>query len=148
RVDRSVGPEAFREEIIEAIEMFEEPVISKQIRVVEEVVIGKNVEQHTETVREKLRHTDVQVEQMMDDPEFHKDYERNYAKAGMPYEKIRPAYAYGQQLAREDRYRGRDFTAIERDARQTFEQRKLGPWDQYKNAVRVGFDRGRAGGAP
>lgn len=35
----------------------EEPVVSKQARVVEEVVVGKDVSERTETVRDKVRRT-------------------------------------------------------------------------------------------
>lgn len=40
----------------------EEPVVSKQERVVEEVVVGKTSQDRTETVRDKVRRTDVEVE--------------------------------------------------------------------------------------
>jgi stress response protein YsnF len=54
--------EAFKESMIEIKEAYEELVVNKKARVVEEVVVGKDVEQHTETVRETLRRTDVDVE--------------------------------------------------------------------------------------
>ncbi|HVF49200.1 MAG TPA: YsnF/AvaK domain-containing protein [Pyrinomonadaceae bacterium] len=56
--------EAFKEAQIEIREAYEELIVNKKARVVEEVVIGKDVEQHTETVRETLRRTDVEVEQL------------------------------------------------------------------------------------
>ena len=37
-------------------------IVKKKTRVVEEVVVGKDVEQHTETVRDTLRRTDVDIE--------------------------------------------------------------------------------------
>ena len=40
----------------------EVPVVSKGAKVVEEVVVGKNVTQHQETVSDTVKHTDVQVE--------------------------------------------------------------------------------------
>ncbi len=54
--------EAFKESVIEIKEAYEEMVVNKKARVVEEVVINKDVEEHTETVRETLRRTDVEVE--------------------------------------------------------------------------------------
>jgi uncharacterized protein (TIGR02271 family) len=54
--------EAFQESVVEIKEAYEELVLNKKARVVEEVVIGKDVEEHTETVRETLRRTDVEVE--------------------------------------------------------------------------------------
>lgn len=59
--------QAFREGAIEVTEMAEVPVISKQARVVEEVVVGKNVEEHTETVRDTVRRTDVEVDEIRPD---------------------------------------------------------------------------------
>ena len=47
---------------IELTETGEEAVVSKQARVVEEVRVGKEVSQHTETVKDTLRHTEVEVE--------------------------------------------------------------------------------------
>jgi uncharacterized protein (TIGR02271 family) len=54
--------EAFQESIVEIREAYEELILNKKARVVEEVVINKDVEEHTETVRETLRKTEVDVE--------------------------------------------------------------------------------------
>jgi uncharacterized protein (TIGR02271 family) len=54
--------EAFKESLVEVREAYEELVVKKKARVVEEVVVNKDVEQHTETVHETLRRTDVNVE--------------------------------------------------------------------------------------
>ncbi len=56
--------EAFKEGVIEVTEMGEEAVVSKQARVVEEVVVGKEVTEHQETLRDTVRRTDVEVEQL------------------------------------------------------------------------------------
>jgi len=54
----------FKEGTIEVRETTEEPVVSKAARVVEEVVVGKHVEERTETVSDSVRRTDVEVEQL------------------------------------------------------------------------------------
>jgi uncharacterized protein (TIGR02271 family) len=54
--------EAFKESLVEIREAYEELVVKKKARVVEEVVVNKDVEQHTETIHETLRRTDVNVE--------------------------------------------------------------------------------------
>ncbi len=54
---------AFREGTLEVRERGEEAVVSKQARVVEEVVINKDVGERTETVRDAVRRTDVDVEE-------------------------------------------------------------------------------------
>lgn len=56
------GDTAFQERTIELTETAEEPVIGKTARVVEEVIIGKDVTERTETVRDTLRRTDVEVD--------------------------------------------------------------------------------------
>ncbi len=58
---------AFRGGTIEITEKAEEAVVNKQARVVEEVVISKEVAEHTETVRDTVRRTDVEVEEMRPD---------------------------------------------------------------------------------
>ncbi|HEV2880312.1 MAG TPA: YsnF/AvaK domain-containing protein [Pyrinomonadaceae bacterium] len=65
-VDRPVtnADEAFREGTIEVTERAEEAVVGKTARVVEEVVVGKQVEERTETVRDTLRRTDVEVQEV------------------------------------------------------------------------------------
>src|SRR5215471_10088788 len=49
-------------DVIEMTEKAEEPVVTKRARVVEEVVVQKDVTEHTETVRGTARHTDVDVQ--------------------------------------------------------------------------------------
>ena len=53
--------DAGREQVIEVQEYAEKPVVEKTSRVVEEVHIGKNVEERQETVRDTVRHTEVDV---------------------------------------------------------------------------------------
>jgi uncharacterized protein (TIGR02271 family) len=54
---------------IEIRETREEPVVSKTARVIEEVDVGKKATERTETVRETVRRTDVDVENLSDVPE-------------------------------------------------------------------------------
>jgi uncharacterized protein (TIGR02271 family) len=64
-VDRPVEStdKAFREGTLEVTERAEEAVVAKEARVVEEVVIGKEVAERTETVRDTVRRTDVDVKE-------------------------------------------------------------------------------------
>ena len=57
---------AFKEGQIEMKESKEVPVVSKQARVVEEVSLGKEVNERNETVRDTVRKTEVDVEDMKD----------------------------------------------------------------------------------
>jgi uncharacterized protein (TIGR02271 family) len=54
----------FREGEIEVRERAEVPVVNKQARVVEEINVRKDVEEREETVRETVRKTDVEVENL------------------------------------------------------------------------------------
>ncbi len=65
-VDRPVtsADTAFKEGTIEMTETAEVPVVSKEARVVEEVVVGKTATDRTETVQDTVRRTDVEVEEI------------------------------------------------------------------------------------
>jgi uncharacterized protein (TIGR02271 family) len=54
--------EAFQERTVDVTTHREEPVISKEARVKEEVVVRKEADQRTETVQDSVRHTEVDVE--------------------------------------------------------------------------------------
>ena len=64
-VDRpasSVPGEAFKDRTIDVTTHREEPVIAKEARVKEEVVVRQEADQRTETVRDTVRQTEVEVE--------------------------------------------------------------------------------------
>jgi uncharacterized protein (TIGR02271 family) len=52
---------------IEITERAEVPVVNKQARVVEEIEVGKTVEEHEETIRDTVRRTDVDVQEINSD---------------------------------------------------------------------------------
>lgn len=65
-VDRPVGAaegEAFRERTIDVRETSEEPVVSKEARVTEEIRVGKEATERTEKVRGKARKTEIEVDE-------------------------------------------------------------------------------------
>lgn len=63
-VDRPLtdADNAFQDRVIEADEHAEEAVVSKQARVTEEVSLRKEGSDHTQTIRDTVRKTDVEVE--------------------------------------------------------------------------------------
>ena len=67
-VDRALdaGDAAFTDRVIEAEEHAEEAVIQKEARVTEEIGLRKTSEEHTETVSDTVRHTEVEVEDERD----------------------------------------------------------------------------------
>jgi len=67
KVDREISPAEvshLRDQTIEVTEMAEEPVVGKRARVREEIVVGKEATDRTETVRDNVRRTEVEVEQL------------------------------------------------------------------------------------
>ncbi|HBY99454.1 MAG TPA: hypothetical protein DEP84_36870 [Chloroflexi bacterium] len=152
RVDRPASEadlaDAFQEETIEVSETHEEPVVAKKGRVTEEVIIDKDVSERTQTVCDTVRDTEVEVEplgsQQMQgarafetlEPDFRRHYQTNFANTGYTYDQVEPAYRYGYVLARNENYRDRDWSEIEPEARQRWEARNPGTWQQVKNAVR------------
>jgi len=116
---------AFKDKVVEATQTREEAVVSKEARVVEEVGLRKDVEQQTQKVRDTVRHTEVQVEQLESDPRY------------------APAREFVSQFAADQRYRGRNWDEVESDARTSFEQRYPGKWNEYRDVIRAGYDRSR-----
>jgi uncharacterized protein (TIGR02271 family) len=57
---------ALHDRTIEVRETAEVPVVAKEARVVEEVTVGKQATQHTETIRDTVRRTDVDVDEDVD----------------------------------------------------------------------------------
>jgi uncharacterized protein (TIGR02271 family) len=137
---------------IEVRETAEKPVVAKEVRVVEEVVVGKEVEQRTERIRDNVRSTEVEVERLEadagasafedDETTFRQDFTTRYASMGGTYEDYEPAYRYGHSLAADQRYAGRAWEDIEADAQRDWEARHPGStWDRFKAAVRRGWER-------
>jgi len=77
------------------------------------------------------------------DRDFRSDFERR--STGHPYERFRPAYQYGYDLATEKRFRGRSWHEIERDARCEWEmQHPDQAWQDFRDAVQHAYQRVRA----
>jgi hypothetical protein len=147
--------ESFKEGTLELIETCEEVVVSKRARVVEEVVIAKEVSHRTETVRDKVRRMNVDVEKLGVEPakqtgdfeEFEDDlrnnYKTNFSKSDYSFEQFLPAYRYGYTLANDRRYSSGDWGSVEPDARRYWEESNEGTWDEFKNAVRYAWEKVR-----
>ena len=56
--------ELFKERVFEIAEMREEPVVTKEAVVREEVIVRKVVKPRTETIRDTVRHTQIEVEDL------------------------------------------------------------------------------------
>jgi uncharacterized protein (TIGR02271 family) len=140
----------FQEKTFNVTETHEEPVVSKQARVVEEVVVGREAHERTETVRDTVRRTDVQVQQpgqtsQSSDDDIRKIYDKEFAGKGYTYEQYKPAYDYGRELATDQRFRGRDWSTLEPEARRDFEKSHPGStWEKARDAIRRAYDGAKA----
>jgi uncharacterized protein (TIGR02271 family) len=109
----------------EVRETAEEPVISKESRVVEEVSIGKEATERVETVRDTERRTDVKVERTGAD------------ESSSIYEFLDP-------YSRDNRYDDKDWAVVEQDIHRDWETRYPGTWNSRKDEIRTEWTRSRA----
>lgn len=139
---------AFKEQTIEMRESAEEAVVEKSARVVEEVTIGKQVNQRQENITDTVRHTEVEVERlgaagMQDDSYYRTHFQSNYSTLGGSYDEYAPAYTYGSQMR--SQYIGRQWDDVETNLRADWETRHGSAtgstWEKMKAAVRHGWDR-------
>jgi uncharacterized protein (TIGR02271 family) len=146
---------AAKDATVEVTETDEEAVVRKHARVVEEVVVSKDVQEHTETVRDTVRRTEVEVEPVgaeaaraargfeTFETDFRHHYTTTFASGGQGYERWAPGYRYGYELARDRRYAGRDWTALEPEARRGWEAQQQGTWEEFKDTVRYAWEKVR-----
>ena len=146
---------AFKEQSIEMRETAEEAVVEKSARVVEEVTINKEVTQREQQINDTVRHTEVEIEQlgggsarssmMSDDDYYRNHFTSNYGSTGDSYDDYAPAYSYGSEMARNQKYSGRQWDDVETDLSSDWSTRagnKAGStWAKMKNAVKHGWDR-------
>lgn len=142
---------AFKEQTIEMRESAEEAVVEKSARVVEEVIIGKEVSERQENITDTVRHTEVEVERLgatgttstQDDSYYRTHFQSNYGTSGSSYDDYAPAYTYGSQMR--GQYNGRQWDDVENNLRTDWETRHGSAtgstWEKMKAAVRHGWDR-------
>jgi hypothetical protein len=77
------------------------------------------------------------------DDYYRNDWNRNYSSLGGSYDDYAPAYRFGNEMRRNEKYRDRDWSDIEQSLRSDWETRNPGasPWDKFKAAVRRGWDK-------
>jgi uncharacterized protein (TIGR02271 family) len=135
---------SFEEGTVELTETDEEPVVIKRARVVEEVVISKDVDERTETVRDSVRRGDVEVERLDPDDEdaFRRDFQSRFDGRGA-YDDYEPAYRFGYTHAGDSQYRNSDWTTVEPQLRRDWESKGQGSWERFKESIRHGWERAR-----
>jgi uncharacterized protein (TIGR02271 family) len=152
-VDQPINPAdvaALKDQTIELRETAEEAIVQKSARVVEEVVVGKEVSQRQENIKDTVRHTEVEVQPLQgstldDDTYYRNDWQTNYASLGGTYDDYAPAYRYGYDMRRDARYQGRNWDDVESDLRSDWDTRYgssgSSTWERMKAAVRSGWNR-------
>ena len=71
-----------------------------------------------------------------------------FASSGTAYEAYEPAYRYGYDLGTSERYQGRDWVALETDARRDWEARQPGTWTRFQGAIRHAWEAVRGAANP
>jgi hypothetical protein len=143
---------AFEEKTVEMTERAEEAVVEKEAVVTGEVAVGKDVDTREETVGGEVRSVRVEVERIAGEtltaerPAFREHYEGTYASGGRSYDDYEPAYRYG--YAAGQTCSDHDYDAVENDLRSDYATRyhdgDESAWDEFKDAVRHGYNRSRA----
>lgn len=135
---------SLKEGTFEMRETAEEAVVAKTARVVEEVLLGKEVSEHTQTINETVRRSDVEVERFGEPPEenaFRTHWTSQYGSTGARYEDYVPAYQYGARMAADARYQNYRFSDVEPEIEQDWTAHNAGhPWGKMKDAVRYGWE--------
>jgi len=76
------------------------------------------------------------------DPFFRSHYQNRFLDSGYGYERYEPAYRYGYDLATDERYHEQDWDVLEPEARRYWGQHHAdSPWEQFKDAVRYGWQQ-------
>lgn len=135
----------------------QEPVVGKEARVVEEVVVAKGVREREAQVRDTVRRTDVEVQDLgqgaagnatpsgsalTENPAWRSHWQSAYASQGGRYEDYLPAYRYGSSLSDDARYRGQQWNDIEPRIRTEWESRSgSSAWDKTRDAIRHGWEQ-------
>ena len=140
-----------KEGSFEVRESAEEAVVGKTARVVEEVVVGKDVSERTETISDTVRRTDVEVEKMTGDvqgattafdTDFRSHWQTTYGQSGGRYEDYASAYRFGSRMASDQRYSQYRWSDVEPDVQREWESSNAGhPWERVKDAVRYGWEK-------
>lgn len=157
-VDRPLraGSNTFEEREVEFRETHEEPVVSKIARVTEEVVVSKNVEEHTETIHDTVRHQNVRIDPIdasthptstrfnRFDDDFRRHFNQHFSKSeDYSYDDYAIGYRYGATLGEDPQNRGKDWDNVAARAQTQWDERNYATWDKFKDAVRYGWQRVR-----
>lgn len=150
RVDRGANENDYRAGDLAMNERAERAFATKTAHVVEEIRLNKTVQEHKEKVRDSVRHTEIDVEEMRGNLKgwdtASKDYRSHFdktfgAKADAKWEHFEPAYKLGHELGGSGKSEWN-----ETEVRGRWEKHSPGTWERFKDAVREAFARARGRG--
>lgn len=157
--ERRMLEEEKGEKIYEFTETGEELVVTKEARVVGQVDVEREIEEHPQKVRGTVRRREIDVERAGADEKpvagkaidegaitfenydnsFQRHFQKTYAGQDAIYDNYRPAYRYGFDLANSARYQDKDWKDIESEVHKRWEDRNPGTWEDYKGAIYEGW---------
>jgi len=147
-VDRPIdaADEAFSDRSISMKASAEEPLIEKRCHVVEEIVIHKDRSEHVETIRDTLRHTEVDVSELPAEKgrklasSYRKHFDEAYASEA-EFESYAPAYQFGEELR--GKSEGEEWSKVEPRAKSMWAEKGSGPYERFKDAIRFAWEKAK-----
>lgn len=140
----------FEEKTIEMRERREEPVVEKETKVTGEVVARKEAHERSATIRDTVRETEVDVEQVGEREGFseHRDVFREHCDTTYgkgEYATYEPAYQFGYAYGTHDRFSDYEYDEMEPELQRTYEERHgQGTYHDARDAVRYGYTHARS----
>jgi stress response protein YsnF len=144
--DRPVeaGEEAFKERTIEVSERAEEPIVSKEARVVEEVTVSKEEIERTARISDVLRRTvvDVDTHGALDDEHIRREFEASGASGN--FEDYRMAARFGHAYGGHPELRTVEYEEAEPSLRERYEAKHgKGAFDRAGDAIKRWWNKAR-----
>jgi uncharacterized protein (TIGR02271 family) len=143
----AINDDLFKSRTYEMVEIDEVAQVAKTARVVEEVYLGKDVLEKTETIKDTLRRQDVEIEEVKfakayDEyySDFYRWYNDNLLNKGLTYEDVTPGMKFGYNLATTEPFRSSSWSTIENDAMALWEEKNPGTWDANKGVVKYAWE--------
>jgi hypothetical protein len=74
--------------------------------------------------------------------DFQNDWQARYASTtGLSSDEALPGYQYGYRLGQNPQLSDREWSAVETQAQRDWDERRFGPWERLKQAVKSGWER-------
>jgi uncharacterized membrane protein len=98
---------------------------------------------HPEAISEQNDNIRDQRDPADDEAAFLNHYQQWIGVGGQPYDYYKPGHQFGYDLAGATGQRYSVWSEAERDARQAWEREARGSWEEFKQAIRFGWEKAR-----